>query len=72
MRTTRLNMVAALLLVAAGAAAQDTAKDTTKTDTGQKDVATTAAPATGDFPLVNEIDLGVRGTAYGVGSDVAR
>ena len=39
MRTTRLNMVAALLLVAAGAAAQDAAKNTTKPEPAQKDVA---------------------------------
>ena len=36
MRTTRISMVAALLLVAAGAAAQDAAKDTTKTESTQK------------------------------------
>ena len=71
MRTTRLNMVAALLLVAAGAAAQDAVKDPAKTE-AQKDVATTRAAATGDFPLVNEIDFGVRGTAYGTGSAEAR
>ena len=72
MRTTRINMVAALLLVAAGAAAQDAAKETVKVDTAQKDVATPSVPVNPDIPLVNQIDLGIRGTSFGSGSDTAR
>jgi len=71
MRTTRLNMVAALLLVAAGAAAQDAAKDTVKADPVQKDTPAVAA-TNPDIPLVNEIDFGARGTAFAAGSDQAR
>ena len=68
MRTTRINMVAALLLIAAGAAAQDA----TTVDAVQKDVPKPSAVATPDIPLVNQIDLGIRGTVFGTDSDQAR
>ena len=72
MRTTMFSMVAALLLVSAGAAAQDATTTTTPNATApavQKPA--TAAPADSDTPLVNEIDIGVRGTSYAAGSDQA-
>lgn len=68
MRTKLLNMVAALLLVSAGVAAQDA----TKTDGAQKDVPKTSAATSPDIPLVNQIDFGVRGTVFGTDSDQAR
>ena len=68
MRTTRINMVAALLLISAGAAAQDA----TTGNAAQKDVPKTSAATTPDIPLVNEIDFGVRGTMFGTDSDQAR
>jgi len=68
MRTREVAMVAALLLTAAGAAAQDAANSTNAV---QKDVVKTAA-ANPDIPLVNVVDFGVRGTSFGEGSDQAR
>jgi MtrB/PioB family decaheme-associated outer membrane protein len=59
MRTKLGVMVAALLLVAAGASAQD--------------VANASAPAAGsEFVPVNQIDIGLRGTIFGTNSDQAR
>jgi MtrB/PioB family decaheme-associated outer membrane protein len=69
MRTKWLNIVAALLLVSAGAAAQDA---TNATNATQKDVVKTSAATSPDIPLVNEIDIGVRGTVFGTDSDQAR
>jgi MtrB/PioB family decaheme-associated outer membrane protein len=63
-------MVAALLLAAAGASAQDDQNQ--KPADVQRDVPPTAAPAIADIPLVNQIDFGIRGTAFGTGSDRAR
>jgi len=60
MRTKSLMMVAALLLFAAGVCAQDTPK---------KPPAVSNNP---DFPAVNEIDFGLRGTVFADGSDEAR
>jgi MtrB/PioB family decaheme-associated outer membrane protein len=60
-------MVAALLLIAGGAAAQDNAAPA-----AQPDVAKATAASTPEFPLVNQIDFGVRGTVFGSGSDQAR
>src|ERR1041385_5534637 len=60
MRTKSLMMVAALLLFAAGVCAQDTPK---------KPPAVSNNP---DFPAVNEIDFGLRGTMFADGSDEAR
>src|SRR5581483_10688847 len=59
MRTTRSMMVAALLLVTAGAQAQD--------------VANATAPTAGtEFVGVNQVDIGLRGTSFGANSDQAR
>jgi hypothetical protein len=67
MRNTLLTMVAALLLISAGATAQD--KD--PGGTTQPAVAQTTA-ATGEFGFTNQIDIGVRGTLFGSGADKAR
>ena len=67
MRTRFSIMVAALLLTAGNATAQDNS-----TPTAQPDVAKTAAASIPDIPLVNQIDFGVRGTAFGSGSDQGR
>jgi len=66
MRTKPISMVAALLLVSAGAVAQDA------TNATQKDVVKTSAATSPDIPLVNEIDIGIRGTVFGTDSDHAR
>src|SRR5207245_10343856 len=68
MRAKSLNMAAALLLVSAGAAAQDA----TNVDAAQKDVVKTSAATTPEIPLVSQIDFGVRGTVFGTDSDQAR
>lgn len=70
MRTNIMGLVAALLLVAGGAAAQDA----TQSDAAQRDVAKAAALAatSPDIPLVNQVDVGVRGTMFASGSDHAR
>jgi MtrB/PioB family decaheme-associated outer membrane protein len=67
MRTKLFTMVAALLLIAGGAAAQGNSAPA-----AQPDVAKATAASTPEFPLVNQIDFGVRGTAFGSGSDQAR
>ena len=69
MRTRLLSIVGALLLVTAGVSAQDA---NTTADAVQKDVARTTTATNPDIPLVNQIDLGVRGTAFGPGSDITR
>ena len=70
MRTRLFVMGAALLLVSAGARAQsslssdnDPQKDTPKTP---------VAASLPEFGNVNRIDIGLRGTTYGDGSDQAR
>ena len=69
MRTKSLVMVAALLLLAAGASAQD---QSLKPD-DQRDIPQTAvAPSNPDVPPVNQIDFGIRGTLFGADSDKAR
>jgi MtrB/PioB family decaheme-associated outer membrane protein len=77
MRTRIFGMVAALLLVSAGAMAQD--KPASAGVDQQSAPATGNAsfsgerPASGDeFPLVNQIDIGIRGTRFGSNSDQAR
>ena len=70
MRTTRINMVAALLLMSAAAAAQESTTAAAAQGNTPKPVAATATSA--DTPLVNQIDFGFRGTAFGTDSDRAR
>ena len=65
---TRFIAALAFLLVSAGAAAQEAVK----TDPVQPDAAKVAAPAVPDVPLDNQVDVGVRGTIFGAGSDQAR
>jgi hypothetical protein len=67
MRNRLSTMVAALLLVAGGAMAQDK----TPAAAAQPDIA--AAPAVSpEFSGVNQIEFGYRGTMYTAGSDEAR
>jgi len=67
---TKIMMVAALLLVTAGARAQDNG---TAASDPQRDVANPAAPVAGsEFVGPNQIDFGLRGTAFGANSDQAR
>jgi opacity protein-like surface antigen len=70
MRTTAFGMVAALLLLPAGAAAQTTT-DQSSAAAPQPD-ASTAGAASPDAPWVNQVDVGYRGTHYAPGSDEAR
>src|SRR5262245_47052809 len=65
MRTIRVSLAAALLLVSVGAAAQEAAS-------GAAPAAATPTPTAGDVPFVNQIDVGGRGTFFGSGSDTAR
>jgi MtrB/PioB family decaheme-associated outer membrane protein len=67
MRTKSWTVVAALLLMAGGAAAQNVA-----TPAAQPDVVKTAGAPLAEFPLMNQIDLGFRGTSFGSDSDPAR
>ncbi len=67
MRTKSWTMVAALLLMAGAAAAQDG-----PTPAAQPDVVKTAGPPLAEFPLMNQVDLGFRGTSFGSASDPAR
>jgi MtrB/PioB family decaheme-associated outer membrane protein len=67
MRTQSLTMVAALLLMAGGAAAQNG-----PTSAAQPDVPKTTGAPLAEFPLLNQIDIGIRGTSYGSDSDPAR
>jgi MtrB/PioB family decaheme-associated outer membrane protein len=67
MRTRFAIMAAALLLVSAGAKAQEAST------TAQQDVPkATAAPSIPEFGYVNEVDFGVRGTSFAANSDKAR
>jgi MtrB/PioB family decaheme-associated outer membrane protein len=68
MRSKLINMAAALLLIPAGAAAQGS----TTPEVAQKDVPKTAGAAIPDIPLVNQVEIGIRGTVFGSGSDEAR
>ena len=67
MRTKSLTMVVALLLMAGGAAAQDGA-----TPAAQPAVEKPPGSSLNEFLLVNQIDIGVRGTSFGSNSDPAR
>src|SRR6185369_692646 len=67
MRTKSLTMVVALLLIAGGAAAQNGA-----TPAAQPDVPKPEGSSSTEFPLVNVLDIGVRGTSFGSDSDPAR
>jgi MtrB/PioB family decaheme-associated outer membrane protein len=68
MRTKLSVMMAALLLVTAGAKAQDVSGSDP-----QRDVPKSTVPAAGsEFPGVNQIDIGLRGTVFGSNSDEAR
>jgi hypothetical protein len=67
MRTQSLTMVVTLLLVAGAAAAQDGA-----TPAAQPDVAKVERSSSSEFPIVNVLDIGVRGTSFGSDSDPAR
>src|SRR5213593_2487580 len=69
MRTSFFAAVAALLLLAGPAAAQ---QDAAGPGSGQQDVAKTTAAANPEFGPVNQIDFGVRGTIFGSNSDEAR
>lgn len=74
MRTTISVMVAAvLLLMAAGARAQEQDQtNASATPAAQPDVPKAQAPTPGEFEPANEIEIGARGTKYGAGSDQAR
>ncbi len=69
MRNRLFVMVAALLLIAAGARAQDKSAAVTAQQDTPKTIITASSP---EFPLVNQIDFGVRGTVFGDNSDRAR
>jgi len=68
MRNRLSTMVAALLLVSAGAMAQDKNTDPAP----QQDVPKATTAATPEFPPTNQIDFGIRTTFFGDGSDAAR
>jgi MtrB/PioB family decaheme-associated outer membrane protein len=68
MRTKSLTMVGALLLLSAGAWAQEQTPSADAPQTAKTEV----APPNADLPLVNQIDFGVRGTVFGADSDKAR
>ncbi|MEP7306818.1 MAG: MtrB/PioB family decaheme-associated outer membrane protein [Acidobacteriota bacterium] len=70
MRNTRITMVAALVLLSAGAAAQEST--TAAAVQGNAPKPAVAAATSPDTPLVNQIDFGFRGTAFGADSDRAR
>ena len=69
MRNKSLMFVAALLLLASSAAAQ---QDGPPAVAAQPDVAKASAVTNADITPVNQIDFGIRGTAYGSNSDPAR
>jgi len=69
MRTSSFATVAALLLLAGPAAAQ---QDAAGPGSGQQDVVKTTAPANPEFGPVNQVDFGIRGTIFGSNSDEAR
>jgi MtrB/PioB family decaheme-associated outer membrane protein len=68
MRNRLSTMVAALLLMSAGALAQDA----NPAEAPQQDVPKATAAATSEFPLTNQIDFGIRDTFFADGSDQAR
>lgn len=72
MRTRVFAVVAALLLVPAGATAQDKTPAADSAQPPSVAAAPAATPAGSDFPVVNQIDFGVRGTVFATGSDQAR
>jgi MtrB/PioB family decaheme-associated outer membrane protein len=76
MRTRFAVMAAALLLVSAGAKAQNAPAaqpdDSQTAAAVQPDVPKTPAPSIPEFGFVNEVDFGVRGTSYAAGSDQSR
>ncbi len=73
MRTKSLVVVAAVLLTAAGARAQDATTTTPAATAGQQDVQKSPAPTAGsEFAPVNEVEIGLRGTSFADGSDKAR
>jgi MtrB/PioB family decaheme-associated outer membrane protein len=72
MRTRCSGMVAALLLVAAVAAAQDKTPAADSAQPGAVGSATAATPGGSEFPVVNQIDFGARATVFTSGSDEAR
>ena len=69
MRTRYFSVIAALLVIPAGAWA---AEDEQSTPAVQGDVAKTEAAATGEFRTPNQIDFGLRGTFFGDNADKAR
>src|SRR5438876_7894881 len=75
---TKSVMVAALLLLSAGARAQEPKATPAATATaaatgdGQIDVTKTTPASIPDIPLTNQVDFAIRGTAYADGSDQAR
>src|SRR6516165_4636222 len=78
MRTRHLTMpamfVAPLLLFAAATSAQDSTGGARDQSGSPQPVAPNASVegASSGLPLVNEMDFGFRGTAFGAGSDQAR
>src|SRR6476660_571355 len=70
MRNRLLTMIAALLLVSAGAMAQDKNPSPAPQQDTATAVATPAAAEFGAFP--NQIEFGYRGTLYTANSDEAR
>src|ERR1700733_3408051 len=72
MKTTRMTMMAALLLVSGVATAQGAWPEVATPAAVSKDAPAAAASASADEPLVNQVDVGVRGTVFGEGSDQAR
>ena len=73
MRTQSIVMVAAVLLMAAGARAQDQTSGATDSDQQKPpDVQQTSAATSAEFGQANQVDIGIRGTSYGPGSDQAR
>ena len=71
MRTRSLNMVAALLLIPAGAAAQEATDGQGRGPAGRAE-SRRPPRRSRTFRSVNQIDFGVRGTVFGAGSDQAR
>lgn len=69
MRTRSLMMVAAVLLMAAGAQAQNASGPAATPD---QDTPKVTPPVSSEFEPVNQIDFGIRGTSFKNGSDEAR
>ena len=68
MRTKSLTMVVTLLLMAGAAAAQDGATPAAQPDVAKAEKSSSSS----EFPIVNVLDIGVRGTSFGSDSDPAR